>query len=70
MFYVNDPTRKEYVIANSDGVAVYRGIASSYTVSVCKSKFPTSQYFIPNNFDITIEDGTSSNYTIKLVSRN
>lgn len=65
----DNPSKKEYVIANSDGVAVFRGPAAQYTVSTCKSKFPTSQYYIPNSFDIDLENGTSSSYTIKLVSK-
>ena len=62
-----DPTQKTYAIANSNGIAVFKGKAGTYTVSTSKTKFPTNQYYLPNNFDVTLEDGARLSYTVKLV---
>lgn len=63
----DNPFNKEYIITNSDGIATFQGTASDYTVSFCKSRFPSNHYNIPDDFDLTLENGTFSRYTIKLV---
>lgn len=63
------PTSKMYAVANADGVAVFKGKAGTYTVSTSKAKFPVNQYYLPNNFDVTLEDGANLTYSVKLKSK-
>lgn len=65
----DNPDDKVYSIANSCGVATFRGRPGTYIVSTSKTKFPSNSYNIPNNFDVSLENGTIQKYIIKLVEK-
>lgn len=62
-----DPSKKIYSVSNLQGISVFNAKAGSYTIDTLKDNFPLDKYILPESFNVSIQEDSTNNYTIKLV---